>query len=169
MQQPLKACCFTGHRPERLPWLDNPADARTLALTEALWGRIRESYEGGYTRFLSGMARGIDLLCAELVLRLREEAPAVELIPVLPYPQQAARWRKADRDRHSAILKACADQLIIVSPVYTRSCFWQRNRYLVEHSDKIIGVYDGVPSGGTHQTLDYARQKSLEMELLVPE
>lgn len=164
-----KTCCFTGHRPSRMPWLVDSADLRTRALTQALWQRIQVSRRQGYTCFLSGMALGVDLLCAELVLRLVQQDPEVQLIPVLPYPAQASRWAKADRLRHQAILKACADRIMIVSPCYSRSCFYARNCYMVDHSSRIIGVYDGVPTGGTHQTLEYARQKGLEMELLMPE
>lgn len=169
MESISKTCCFTGHRTERLPWLADPSDLRTQALTQALWMRIQDSYGAGYRRFLTGMARGIDLLCAQLVLRLQEEDDRVVLIPVLPYPNQAVGWPGADRRLHREILQACSGQIIIVSPRYTRACFYLRNRYLVDHSDKIIGVYDGTPSGGTHQTLEYARQKGLEMELLMPE
>ena len=32
-----------------------------------------------------------------------------------------------------------------------------------------VGVDDGKPTGGTHQTLEYAKQRNLEMELLLPE
>ncbi|MCC8182802.1 MAG: DUF1273 domain-containing protein [Clostridiales bacterium] len=165
-----QSCCFTGHRPNRLPWLGDRADFRTQALTEALWGRIQASYEAGYTRFLSGMALGVDLLCAELVLRLREESNGgAELIPVLPYPGQADRWKQEERRRYREILQACQNSIVVVSPCYFKTCYLQRNRYLVDHTAKIIGVYDGKPVGGTYQTLEYARQKGLEMELLMPE
>ncbi|MCD8382031.1 MAG: DUF1273 domain-containing protein [Clostridiales bacterium] len=165
-----QSCCFTGHRTNRLPWLGNPSDFRTLSLTDALWKRIQSSYEDGYTHFLSGMALGTDLLCAELVLRLRADTGgAVELIPVIPYPGQAERWKQEDRCRYREILQMCRENLVVVSPCYSKTCYFLRNRYLVDHAAKIIGVYDGSPSGGTHQTLEYARQKGLEMELLMPE
>lgn len=169
MESNVHACCFTGHRPNRLPWLQDQTDLRTQALIKALWERIRSSYEHGYTRYLSGMARGIDLLCAQLVLQLQAEDEQVELIPVLPFPNQARGWPVAEQKCHREILHTCRDQIVIISPVYSRTCFYERNRYLVDHSSKIIGVYDGTPSGGTHQTLEYARQKNLEMELLMPE
>lgn len=162
------SCCFTGHRPNRYPWLREPGDLRTQALRRALWERIQCSYEQGYTCFLSGMAQGIDLLCAQLVFQLQEEDPEVRLIPVLPYPGQADRWQAAEQREYRRILQACQKELIIVSPRYSRDCFWKRNCYLVDHASKIIGVYDGNPTGGTHQTLEYAKRRGLEMELLMP-
>lgn len=168
METVPRSCCFTGHRPNRYPWLDDSADLRTLALRQALWERIQQSYEQGYTRFLSGMAQGVDLICAQLVLQLQVEAPAVRLIPVLPYPDQSKRWAAEQCQVYWRILHACQDELVIISPHYSRNCFQQRNRYLVDHASKIIGVYDGAPHGGTHQTLEYAKRKGLEMELLMP-
>ena len=162
-------CCFTGHRPDRLPWLQNPGDLRTQALERMLWERICFSYREGYTCFLSGMARGVDLLCARLVLRLREEEPEVRLIPVLPYPGQAGHWPKPEREEHRKLLYLCREELVVVSPAYTRACFALRNRYLVDHAAKIIGVYDGQPNGGTWQTLHYAKERGREMELLLRE
>ena len=163
------SCCFTGHRPNRLPWLDDPADVRTRALEQGLWERIVAARGAGYTRFFSGMALGVDLMCARLVLRLAETEPQVRLIPVVPYPGQATRWRSADRRLYHQILHMCGEDLVVVCPSYQRDCYTLRNRYMVDHSAIIIGVYDGGSGGGTAQTLDYARQKGLEMELIMPE
>ena len=55
MENRPKTCCFTGHRPERLPWLSNPADVKYLSLRRALWDRIQACCDQGYTRFLTGM------------------------------------------------------------------------------------------------------------------
>ncbi len=169
MEQLEHTCCFTGHRPERLPWLEDAGDLRTQALEQMLWARINQSYRDGYCRFLTGMARGVDLLCARLVLRLREDAPEVRLIPVLPYPGQASRWPRAVREEHRGILQSCREEIVVISPAYHRGCFQQRNRYLVEHAGKIIGVYDGQPRGGAWHTLNYARQLGRQMEVLMPQ
>lgn len=163
------SCCFTGHRSGRLPWLSNPNDWRTQALTDTLWQQILTSYEEGYQTFLCGMARGVDLLCARLVLQLQEEDPAVQLIPAIPFPGQARNWPERDREEYQNILDRCGENAVTVSPVYTKFCFIQRNRYMVDHSSKVIGVFDGLPKGGTYQTLEYARKKQLKMELILPE
>ncbi|MBQ9166752.1 MAG: DUF1273 family protein [Oscillospiraceae bacterium] len=162
-------CCFTGHRSGRLPWLSNPNDWRTQALADTLWQQILTSYEEGYRTFYSGMARGVDLLCARLVLQLQEEDPAVQLIPAIPFPGQARNWPQRDREEYQSVLDRCGENAVIVSPSYTKFCFFQRNRYMVDHSSKVIGVFDGTPKGGTYQTLEYARKKGLKMELILPE
>ena len=42
----------------------------------------------------------------------------------------------------------------------------RRNRYMVDRSARIIAVYDGVPKGGTAQTLAYALRCGLETDIL---
>lgn len=59
-------CCFTGHRPEKL-------GAPEEKIKAALKKEIRTAVSEGYSVFISGMARGVDVWAAELVLELREE------------------------------------------------------------------------------------------------
>ena len=65
-------CCFTGHRPQSLPFRLNEKDKRCVALREKLKAKIEQLItEEKVTCFISGMALGIDQICAELVLELR--------------------------------------------------------------------------------------------------
>ena len=46
-----EVCCFTGHRPEKLPWRNNEADPRCIALKERLDKALLEaSYDLGAGR-----------------------------------------------------------------------------------------------------------------------
>ena len=42
-----KCCAFTGHRPRKLPWGYNEADARCVALKETLATEITKLVDGG--------------------------------------------------------------------------------------------------------------------------
>ena len=75
MKKVRKTCAFTGHRPKKLPWGYNETDVRCVALKVALERQIRSLVQEGVTDFLSGMAEGIDLLAAEIVLNLRPNTP----------------------------------------------------------------------------------------------
>lgn len=57
-------CCFTGHRPNKLKIPEKK-------LAKLLEAEIRLAIDGGYTTFITGMAKGVDLVAAEIVLRLR--------------------------------------------------------------------------------------------------
>ena len=88
MKKARKACAFTGHRPKKLPWGYNETDVRCVALKAALERQIRSLVQEGVMDFLSGMAEGVDLLAAEIVLHLRSEYPSVKLHCILPYKGQ---------------------------------------------------------------------------------
>ncbi|MBQ3089877.1 MAG: DUF1273 family protein [Oscillospiraceae bacterium] len=163
------SCCFTGHRFERLPWLKNEADPRTQFLVDELWRLILQSYDDGYRHYLCGMAVGVDLLCARLVLQLVAEDPTVKLIPVIPFREQAENWSEVDRSNYRKILKLCGRNAVLLSPDYYKGCFMVRNRYMIDHSNRVIGVFDGISQGGTYQTLRYARECGLELALICPE
>ena len=72
----LRRCCFTGHRPEKLNITEQEA-------TELLHAAIVDAYDSGYRTFMSGMARGVDIWAAELVLQEREAHPDIHLICVI--------------------------------------------------------------------------------------
>ena len=75
-----KTCCFTGHRPQSLPFGFNENDARCAALKKALREQIIHlSEKENVTHFISGMAIGIDMYAAEIVLDLKKSYPGITL------------------------------------------------------------------------------------------
>ncbi len=51
-------CCFTGHRPQSLPWGFDEKDERCLKMKTQLRSEIIKAIENDYTTFISGMALG---------------------------------------------------------------------------------------------------------------
>ena len=74
----------------------------------------------------------------------------------------------SERNRYFGILDRC-DYETLVQHHYDRGCMMRRNRYMVDRANRIIAVYDGVPQGGTAQTLLYALRQGLETDILRPE
>ena len=163
-----RTCCFTGHRPEKLPWRDNEADPRCLQLKERLNRAVENAYEAGMRHFLCGMALGADFYFCDAVLGLRERQPGVTLEACIPCEEQAARWRERDRQRYFALIERC-DGETMVQRHYDKGCMLRRNRYMVDRSSRLIAVYNGT-LGGTMYTLTYAMKRGLEIVTLdVPE
>lgn len=160
-----KTCCFTGHRPDKLPWGEDETDPRCGQLKERLKQALEQAYAAGSRHFISGMARGADLYFAEAVLTFREERPDVTLECARPCETQADGWPEQDRKRYDYILNQCNYETL-VQHRYDRGCMMRRNRYMVDHSSRIIAVYDGVPKGGTAQTLAYALKHGLKTDIL---
>ena len=159
------SCCFTGHRPDKLPWGTNELDERCVRLKARLQQAVEEAYDSGMRHFICGMAKGGDLYFAEAVLHLRSTQPGVTLEAARPCQSQAYGWSEAEQSRYQAILEQC-DYETLVQHSYDRGCMQRRNRYMVDHSGLVIAVYNGEPKGGTAQTLAYAMSKGVRTHIL---
>ena len=143
-------CCFTGHRPEKL----TISEARLAELLEA---EIKKAIDRQFTTFITGMAKGTDLIAAEIVLRLREEDPRLRLVAALPYPNFGQRWGGGWSERFQRVLST-ADQIGCVCPCSSWASYQLRNEWMVNHSALVIAAFNGE-SGGTKNTLDFARKQ----------
>ena len=100
-----RTCCFTGHRPQRLPFQFDEQHPDCVWLKERLRQEmVRLITEEEVTCFITGLALGIDMICAELVLELKETHPQVTLECAIPYEEQAARWTVPHRERYYDII-----------------------------------------------------------------
>ena len=158
-------CCFTGHRPDKLPWGTDELDPRCLALKEELTKALERAYKAGCRHFICGMARGADLYFAEAVLALRAQKKDITLEGARPCETQADGWPVEEYRRYQRILDQCNYETL-VQHHYDRWCMMRRNRYMVDRAHRIIAVYDGVPKGGTAQTLAYALKNGLETDII---
>lgn len=150
----LHRCCFTGHRPEKL---NRPEREIKLELKK----EICRALEDNFTVFISGMARGVDIWAAEIVLQLRKDGIPVRLICACPYPGFERNWSNIWQTRYTAILSA-ADLVRFISPCYSSRCFQVRNEWMVNHSSNVIAVFNGQPSG-TKNTIEYAQQQGISV------
>ena len=81
-------CCFSGPRSKN-------------AVQEAIWR--------GYRHFISGMAVGVDMLAAKIVLQMREDMPdkRITLEVAVPFPGQPKRWKEETKLEYESILSWC--------------------------------------------------------------
>ncbi len=157
-------CCFTGHRPMKLPWGMNEDDPRCLNLKAELAARLEGLYELGFRRFLCGMAIGCDMYFAEAVLALREQHADVRLEAAIPFGDQPGRWNEKQRRRYNALIDS-ADRVTVLQTAYTSDCMMRRNRWMVDRSEVLLACYDGRP-GGTMNTILYAERSGLRVLLI---
>ena len=125
---------------------------------------IRTAIADGFQTFISGMARGVDLWAAEIVLAFRDEGAAVRLICASPYRGFEDRWSREWQERYRRVMGQ-ADLVRFICPGYSRDCFQRRNEWMVNHSVRVIAVYNGQPSG-TRNTIEYARRCGVPVILL---
>lgn len=159
-----ETCCFSGHRPSKLPWGYREEDLRCLDLKMDIVQALVELYDRGYRHFLCGMAEGCDLYFAESVLLLRRNHPEASLGAVVPFRGQAERWTAEQQRRYHGILDCC-DEVTLLQENYSPGCMMARNRYMVNRSSLLLSCYNGE-AGGTRNTILYAREQGLELVTL---
>gem|GEM_PF-252240 len=150
-----RTCCVTGHR--------DISEEHLETVHLGLRREIDRAVAEGYTRFLSGFARGADLYFAQIVAELKASNPAIRLEALLPY-----RARLLSKEPLFQKLIAACDAVSIQSEDYIPGCFFERDRALVEAASLVIAVYDGRPAGGTRYTLRYARSVGREVRHVRP-
>ena len=157
-------CCFTGHRPAKLPWGRSEGDPRCLSLKAEIAARREGIYELGYRNFICGMAEGCDLYFAEAVLAMRDHLPDVTLEAAIPCDRQADKWTAAQQRRYEHIM-AESDTVTFVQHRYSPGCMMRRNRYMVDRSSLLLACFDGQ-TGGTMNTILYAQRSGLKVILI---
>ncbi len=157
-------CCFTGHRPEKLPWGTDESDPRCIDLKARIDSALEDAYDKGMRHFICGMALGADQYFCEAALALRSRRRGVTVEAAIPCEEQAARWREEERNRYFELVHSC-DYETMVQHHYDRGCMLRRNRYMVDRSAMLIAAYDGL-LGGSMYTLSYAMKKDLEIVIL---
>lgn len=147
-----KTCCVTGHR-------DLPQNQINY-VKAALLHEIEKAVADGFTCFMSGVAEGVDQYFVEIVMEKQKDNPELELIAVLPYQKRLENLK--EKGHTYEMLEACRD-VVVIREEYQPSVYSHRNRYMVEHSDQVIAVYDGREQGGTVRTIRFAHQMKKEL------
>ena len=163
----IKTIAFTGLRPKKLPLVDKRDGPEFFLLKEDIRRRVvRLIEEENARRFISGMALGVDQLCAEIVLELKEKYQGITLEAALPCPEQDKVWVSQCRERYRELLSKC-DVIYIVGEGYTPQCMHVRNKYMVDKCDAVLAVWDGKP-GGTANTVKLAKKLGKEVIVIDP-
>ena len=156
-----KSCCFTGHRPQKLPWGYDELDPRCIEFKNKLSAVIYAVYESGIKHFICGMALGCDMYCAEAVIELKKRFADITLEAAVPYDGQEVKWAESSRKRYRSILMKC-DKTTLIQDAYSPGCMMRRNKYMVDNSNVLSACYNGS-SGGTWNTVKYAMARDTEI------
>lgn len=162
--------CFTGHRPQKLGGYDyNNAFNQKIRIeirdivTALLKNNLYEDFH-----FIFGGALGVDQFSYDVVEGLKKEYPEKKIIleVAIPFKDQPNSWHNMkDRFRYYNQLMR-ADILTYVDTLdkyslgnvgeYDVRKMQLRNKYMVDNSDVVIAVWDGIPKGGTYNCIKYA-------------
>lgn len=150
-------CTFTGHRPERLQLPEEQ-------VKEWLAEQIERAADEGYTDFISGMQRGVDLWAAEAVLKLINKDRQIRLIAACAFRGMEENWEMDWQERYYHVLSQ-SYLVYYISDTPGREAYFARNHWMVDRASRLIAVYSGAPSG-TKETIEYARKMKRDIVLI---
>lgn len=150
-------CTFTGHRPEKVEGYEGK-------IIVELRKEILKAIDCGYTTFLTGMSRGVDLWAADIVIHLRRYNPKLKLIGVVPFEGFESGW-PVDWKKHYKLVRKELDWIHVVSTEYSHDVYQRRNQYMVDHSSLVLAVFNGEP-GGTQNTIQYAQTEHVPVKIV---
>lgn len=144
--EPIKTCAFTGHR-------DLGVDFPTATLEKTIDDLINE----GVDTFYNGVARGFDLLSAEIILQKKQKYPHIKLVVCIPCYGQEKYYKEEEKQRYKNVCQN-ADEQVILSESYTKYCMQKRDRYMADLADVLV-AYKHADRGGTAYTVNYFIKK----------
>ncbi|NLW70460.1 MAG: DUF1273 domain-containing protein [Eubacteriaceae bacterium] len=149
----MKTCCFTGHRSRIFPF--SQTDERCGIIKKEMKMLIEAALNDGFNHFIVGGASGVDEWALEILREMKTLVHSFSVTLAPPYPGFTD-------------VTQGADEIIPLSSQDDPSCFFKRNMYMVDNSQRIIAVYDEAfpVEGGTLQTLNYAKTKQITIEQL---
>lgn len=161
-------CCFTGHRPTKLPFGPDESHPKCKQLKSILRAEIDGCYRASCVPVYYRNGTWVDQICAEIVLDLKKEYPQIMLECAIPYEGQAIQWSVEQRERYFGILEKC-DEETMLQTRYTKDCMQKRNRYMVDHSNHVLAVWDGSFRSGSGQTVRYAQKMGKIITIIRPD
>lgn len=155
----VQKCCFTGYRPQKLPFEINNCDTSEYKKFEnSVLEELLKVCDLGVDTFYTGMAMGFDIFAAELVLTIKNAyKKPLKLVCVMPFKDQDKSYPIEWKTRFDNVLENC-DERIVLDEEYNRASYQKRNIFMVDNTDCVLTWYDGK-SGGTRNTIDYALKK----------
>lgn len=137
----------TGHRPNKLGGYSEEVFNRLVEV--ALLGIPEDT-----TKIISGMALGWDTALAEAAIRKK-----IPFIVAVPFLGQEKMWPKASQEKYQHYLKQAEDVLYICDQGYAPWKMRVRDEYMVDHSDVVLALWNGSPSG-TGNCVTYAKKQN---------
>lgn len=167
----MEVCAITGDRPIRFRFKYKENQTGCKRLKRHLQEQFTILYEKGVRKFLIGAALGVDIWSGEILLRMKEqpEFSDLQLITVIPFDGHDRDWDERSRKR-MAFLKAHSETIVLEGENGAEG-YKRRNRYLIDHADCLVAVYDNDKSiqSGTGYTVRCALHKGIPVTCIHPD
>ena len=99
----------------------------------------------------NGMAQGVDQICA--MSAVKNDVPLI-----ICYPHKRTSFHPLEE-----FLMDNATEIKFISEKYNKQNYYIRDKYMVDHCDILLAVWDGKQVGGTWLTVKYAQSIGKEI------
>ena len=152
--------CFTGNRPNKLPWGYDENAPACVSFKNKLRQQIEKLIQKGYKTFIVGMAEGVDTYVAEILLDIKSNSDIV-IIGAIQYLGQEKQWTSEAKNRYNQILQGLDTQMV-VSEHFSKYALLKRNKYMLDNSSVVVAASTGQ-KGGTTYTISLAQKMNKEI------
>lgn len=161
----MKTACFTGHRPNKLNGYEAEDNKKLLWKIHNVCVDLIENKK--VDTFINGLALGVDLWSAKIVVKLKEKYPHIKLISAIPCRNHADKWGKKAKNLWQEVCDKSDEVVLVTDEEYKPYLMQVRNEYMVKNSDYVIGVWDGT-KGGTRNCINFAEKQNKEIIRIIP-
>lgn len=150
---------LTGHRPQRL-FGNN--------LMNEQWQRVADwikttLLQEQCTVAYSGMAAGSDMLFALAVKDIKDSGICVDLDLVFPCYGYGSKSKDKRYLAWRRDILGASNKRIFIHDEWCETADDDRDKYMVDHCDKLIAIFDGIETGGVFKTINYAKRTGKEV------
>ena len=160
-------CNFTGHRPDGLFGYDPRTDGNLKMLHKLRELIIHHIEHYGVDTFITGMALGVDMWAARIVLKLKETYPHLKLVAAIPCNNHSSKWNQESQEEWKMIVDRCDIVRYVSNEEYTNWCMQKRDEWMVDRSKYVIAVWNET-KGGTANCVNYAKKLDKTITVLQP-
>lgn len=86
----------------------------------------------------------------------------IPLTLCLPFPGMEGRWQPDQQAEFKALVNRAA-RIEIVCDSFSTEAYQDRNVWMVDHADYVLGLWDGRHGGGTFNCLRYASERGVRV------
>ena len=150
---------ITGHRPQKLYGYDDrhPGNIFVIYAIED----FLKTYQPH--KVITGMAQGVDTYAAQWCIKLN-----IPFIAAIPNSYQDKVWPTEIKKKYHFLLSKAAEIITVSNDdIDMIEALNNRNKWIVDHSDHILGVFGGY-TGGTKNCLEYAKEKKKTISIINP-
>jgi hypothetical protein len=115
-------------------------------------------------QLISSIAEGADQLCAQV-----GSALGYELICPLPFRQYREDFSGGALETYDFLLEQATSSFIVSDNLDRNEAYLRAGKYVVDHCDVLIAVWDGLPqqsSCGTATIVAYAKERGVETHII---